>query len=269
MDGETSFVYTSTSGDIVIKAEDKASGIDGRYVYISDYQLSSQELKGIYIWTEYEPNMAIPVNTPKFVYVKVVDRAGNETYVGSDGVIFDNIAPKINLDEDTVYYGKTSLEIEDAFIDTIKVDGRLSSSSLTLLPRDDDYVITAIDKAGNKTEKTIKVRKAIPQYVIPMDLIATVGQTLADVELPKLENGSFVWTQSTTSVGEVGKNTFMAIFIPNNTTDYQIVKSIPITLSVSYTAQKIPTGIEAKDETVSGIRDGALIGVKTGTPHST
>lgn len=267
MDGETSFVYTSTSGDIVIKAEDKASGIDGRYVYISDYQLSSQELKGIYIWTEYEPNMAIPVNTPKFVYVKVVDRAGNETYVGSDGVIFDNIAPKINLDEDTVYYGKTSLEIEDAFIDTIKVDGRLSSSSLTLLPRDDDYVITAIDKAGNKTEKNIKVRKAIPQYVIPMDLIATVGQTLADVELPKLENGSFVWTQSTTSVGEVGKNTFMAIFIPNNTTDYQIVKNIPITLSVSYTAQKIPTGIEAKDETVSGIRDGALIGVKTGMEY--
>jgi hypothetical protein len=110
MDGETSFVYTSTSGDIVIKAEDKASGIDRRYVYISDYQLSSQELKGIYIWTEYEPNMAIPVNTPKFVYVKVVDRAGNETYVGSDGVIFDNIAPKINLDEDTVYFCDTGSE---------------------------------------------------------------------------------------------------------------------------------------------------------------
>ena len=267
IDDETSFIYTNTSGDIIIKADDKASGVEGQYVYISDYQLSSQELKSIYIWTDYESTMAIPVNTPKFVYVKVVDRAGNETYVGSDGVIFDNVAPKINLDEDTVYYGKTSLEIDDAFIDTIRVDGRLSSSSLTLLPRDEDYVITATDKAGNKTEKKIQVRKSIPKYVIPMDLIATVGQTLADVELPKQENGSFVWTQSTMSVGEVGKNTFMAIFIPNNTTDYQIVKNIPITLSVSYTAQKIPSGIEVKDETIAGIRDGALIGVKTGMEY--
>ena len=266
--GENVLLYTKGNGDIILQCEDKGSGIDKKYIYVSDFQLSMQEILDIYYWDEFKDGMELPLNTAKFVYVKVTDKAQNITYVGSDGIVFDNEAPVFSLSENEVYYGKTSVSVNDANLDKVYVDGKLAYSSFTLMPRDASYVLTATDKAGNATEISVSVKKAIPNYVIPMDLVATFGQTLGDVLLPVQENGTFVWTLPlSTSVGDVGKNTFQATFMPNNTSDYQIVSGISITISVSYYAHEAPTGITTENETVSGKNDGAIVGLKSGMEY--
>lgn len=266
--GENILLYTNKGGEIKLSVEEKGSGIDKKYIYISDFQLSMQELSDIYYWEEFKEGTAIPLNTAKFVYVKVIDKAQNVTYVGSDGIVFDDEAPLFNLNGNETYYGKTAVTVSDANLDRVYVDGKLASSLFTLIPRDSAYVLSATDKAGNTSEIKVSVKKAIPPHIIPMDLVATFGQTLNDVALPVQENGKFVWSLPlSTSVGDVGKNTFQATFIPNNTSDYQIVSGISITLSVSYYAHELPTGITTENETVSGKKDGAILGLKEGMEY--
>ena len=266
--GERLLLYTKKDGEIKLFVENEGSEIDKKNIYISDFQLSMQELSEIYYWEDFKEGTEIPLNTAKFVYVRVVDKAQNVTYVGTDGIVFDNEPPAFNVKENEVYYGKTSVIVNDANLDKVYVDGKLASSSIALLPRDANYVLSAADKAGNVCEITVSVKKAIPDYIIPMDLVATFDQTLEDVSLPIQENGRFVWSLPlSTSVGAVGKNTFNAAFIPNNTSDYQIVSGIPITISVSYYAHEIPTGITTENETVSGKKDGAILGLKKGMEY--
>ena len=74
------------------------------------------------------------------------------------------------------------------------------------------------------------IKKANPDYIIPIGLTAIYGETLADVELPD----GFVWMISPdTSVGNAGKNTFMASYIPEDTTNYVVVDNIEITVDVA------------------------------------
>lgn len=266
--GTAEFIYTNKNGSIKLISKDEGSGISDTYILLSDYQLSSEELNGVYYWESYSEGMTIPQGAPKFIYAKVVDKAGNISYVGSDGIVFDNVSPSFNVTEDETYYGKTKIEIDDAFLDTVTVDGKTASSSFTLFPRELDYVVSATDKAGNKTQMRLKVKKAVPNYTVPVDLVATVSQTLNDVELPIQAQGRFVWMQPlSTSVGNIGKNTFMATFMPNDTDNYQIVSNIPITVSVLNYVHEAPKEITARDESVSGIGDGAIFGLKEGMEY--
>ena len=71
-----------------------------------------------------------------------------------------------------------------------------------------------------------------PEFIIPTDLTATVGQTLADVTLPTVNNGTWTWADSTASVGEAGANTFSATFTPNDS-NLQTVTNIQVTVTVA------------------------------------
>ena len=68
---------------------------------------------------------------------------------------------------------------------------------------------------------TLTIKKAPPDYVIPQNLTATYGETLADVELPT----GWAWEDSAQSVGEAGERTFNAVFTPNDTENYGIVET--------------------------------------------
>lgn len=74
------------------------------------------------------------------------------------------------------------------------------------------------------------VEKAIPDCEAPTEIFkAEYGQTLADITLPD----GFAWADSTQSVGGVGSKIFDAVFIPEDTTNYQTVGNISITVLVS------------------------------------
>ena len=76
---------------------------------------------------------------------------------------------------------------------------------------------------------TVTVSKATPDYIVPTNLAATYGQTLADVALPD----GWAWNDAlTTSVGNAGTNTFAATFTPDDTETYAIVEQ-NLTVTVS------------------------------------
>ena len=69
-------------------------------------------------------------------------------------------------------------------------------------------------------EVKITIAKATPAYTVPTGLTATYGDTLADVALPD----DWAWDDAvTTSVGNVGDNTFAATFTPSDTDNYNTV----------------------------------------------
>ncbi len=93
----------------------------------------------------------------------------------------------------------------------------------------------------------IKVSKARPTFDAPK-LTAYKDETLADVELPKLQNGKFTWQDDlTTSVGDVGTHTFKVTFTPNDTINYETVTDINATIEVGKAKPQfdIPTDLTA------------------------
>ena len=81
----------------------------------------------------------------------------------------------------------------------------------------------------------LTITKMTPDYTIPSGLTAAYGQTLADVSLP----AGFTWQALTsTSVGNVGANTFQVTFTPEDTELYKTVQDIHVTIAVS---QAVPT----------------------------
>ena len=92
-------------------------------------------------------------------------------------------------------------------------------------PEDTDHYKVVYDIAV-----TLAVAKAAPTYEAPTDLTATYGQTLADVALPC----GFTWQDDvSTSVGEPGEHTFLATYTPADTANYNVVRDIPVTVTVS------------------------------------
>lgn len=76
---------------------------------------------------------------------------------------------------------------------------------------------------------TFTIKKATPIYVLPTKLNAVYGNTLDDVELPD----GFTWQdKDSTSVGNVGTNTFKVIYTPEDTANYNIIKDIEVSMNV-------------------------------------
>ena len=89
------------------------------------------------------------------------------------------------------------------------------------------------DVVGSKTI-SFEIAKANPEYTLPKSskLVALVGQTLSDVSIYTTnENGSFVWADSSLSVGEAGFHDFAAKFVPNDTANYNTI-DLTLTLTV-------------------------------------
>lgn len=75
----------------------------------------------------------------------------------------------------------------------------------------------------------VTIAKATPDYTVPTGLTATYGNTLNDVTL----TSGWTWDDAvTTSVGNVGENTFSATFTPSDTTNYNTVtENLTVTVS--------------------------------------
>lgn len=78
-------------------------------------------------------------------------------------------------------------------------------------------------------EVKITIAKATPDYTVPTGLTATYGNTLNDVTL----TSGWTWDDAvTTSVGNVGENTFSATFTPSDTANYNTVtENLTVTVS--------------------------------------
>ena len=117
--------------------------------------------------------------------------------------------------------------------------------SSTTLQRGVDYTVSygtnvnagpgtvTITGAGSYTgtlSYSFTINKAAPSYVVPSGLSAVYGQTLGDVTLPT----GFSWQDDASAkVGDVGRKTFLAVYIPVDTANYETVRNIEVGLDVA------------------------------------
>lgn len=95
------------------------------------------------------------------------------------------------------------------------------------------YVKASVAATGQYTGleaiKEFTIYKAIPLYEVPENVTAIYGQTLADVSLPE----GFVWEDDTEKVGNVGETSFMASYVPEDTSNYEVIDKIEIAVTVN------------------------------------
>ncbi len=159
--------YTNEDIKVEITSEDNGSGVAGLYYIVSDKELSSSELESSESWQEYKEPVTLSNDGKFVVYVKTVDKAGNVTYVNSNGVVLDKTAPVLSGVEDNgEYEGDTEVTVTDDNLDKVVVNGKevqLTNGKLVLHTSDKVQSIIATDKAGNMTVVKVKVKaKATP-----------------------------------------------------------------------------------------------------------
>lgn len=112
---------------------------------------------------EYTASFNINPEDKYVVFARIEDHAGNVTFVSSDGMIVDATAPTVNgLENNRTYCGDVKFTVTDEHLD--KVTDTIGEETKTLEAVDGEYTlsagthkITAIDKAGNKTEVNVTV----------------------------------------------------------------------------------------------------------------
>ena len=154
------------------------SGIDKVYYYLSDSQLTLDEVKKV-TWSEYNGVFSIDPENKYVIYALAVDHAGNAVYVSSDGLVLDTTAPAVTgVENGGVYYGSAIFRINDEHFANVTVDGKaveLTGGAYTIAADNAEHTIAATDKAGNVTSYTITVYKIYKvTFVVDGKTVATV-----------------------------------------------------------------------------------------------
>lgn len=84
---------------------------------------------------------------------------------------------------------------------------------------------------------SFQIYPAIPEYPTPGVKSATYGDALSDIAL----DSRFFWENSTLLAGDAGEQTHLALYVPEDSVDYQVVEHIPVRIHVSpYDGTRLP-----------------------------
>ena len=173
--GWEKFINTITFGlffrnevTVKIAANDTLSGVD-KIEYVSfDEAKTLDEVKAITDWTEYNGSFGVTLEDAKrFVYfVRITDKAGNVTYLSTDGAEYDTTAPLLyGIENGGVYHGDKVFKATDDNFLKIEVDGvditdtTEGDNEFKIVADNAEHTVTVTDKAGNVTEYKITVYK--------------------------------------------------------------------------------------------------------------
>lgn len=144
--------------EIVLKAEDAGSDIQEISYYLSHKAMTLKEIKEVKEadWTVYSKAFFLMPDNEYVIYVKVTDKAGNVTYLSSDGIVLDATPARITgIESGKAYTKSRTMKVTDKYLASVSVDGKEvtldKDGNYTLIPKDDTYKIAATDKAGNTT----------------------------------------------------------------------------------------------------------------------
>ena len=166
-----SFLHTITFGlffkkteQVTITAQDNESGVASVSYYISDGELTEDEVKALDSWTAGNTDkttFSISPDKSCVVYARITDNQGNVTYISSDGMVFDGTSPSITgVTDGETYCTSQTVTVTDDNLESVTVNGKeqaLSDGKFTLDVQFDTtpIVIAATDKAGNVTTVTV------------------------------------------------------------------------------------------------------------------
>ena len=148
----------------------------------------------------------------------------NKATIDTSVVVFNNLT----VDYDGTSKSITATNFPTGVTATYTGNGKINAGTYTVTATfvydNDNYEVTVASKTA-----TLKINKINPTYTVPTNLKACVGSTLASVTLP----AGFTWNDpTTTSVGAVGNNNFTVTYTPDDTTNYNVIDDIVVTIAV-------------------------------------
>lgn len=160
-------IFFNETQEVVITATDAGSGVNTIQYYLADGELELDEVLAITEWVEYNGTFKINPNNRYVVYAKITDNVGNTTYINSDGIVLDNIAPTLEgIENGKTYYGDlTVIKSDEQFYDIkmVTLDGEpmgFAEGTYGLIPVDNaEHTVVVEDHAGNKTTYVVTVMK--------------------------------------------------------------------------------------------------------------
>ena len=167
--------------EVTVKAEadDGLSGVASIEYAVSDKAMSLEEVMAITDWTAMpKDGVGVTVEDEKtFVYfIRITDKAGNVTYISTDGAEYDTTCPAIGgIENGSIYHTTQVITVTDKNFESITVNGEPatldSEGKLALNGNlETTYSIHVKDKAGNVTE-----------YIVTMKIIADITDSIKDI----------------------------------------------------------------------------------------
>lgn len=157
-------LFFNTSQTVSITATDNEDASVEIYYYISNSELSGEELKALADedWKLYGGEFTIgPPSETVVIYAKASDDNGNTVYVNTSEIKFDITDPVISgVTDGNTYCLSASFTVDEVNLASVTVDkdGALTEADGTYtLSSNGTYTITATDKAGNTAAVTITV----------------------------------------------------------------------------------------------------------------
>ena len=145
---------------VTITASDNSGTAEIGYI-LSPQDLSVEELKKT-VFKVYEENFEISGDGEYIVYVLLYDMNLNLSYIRSERITVDSVAPVISGAENGgVYCGGVTLKVTENNLDSLKIDGVLvtpeADGTFKVLPKDGEQTVEAVDKSGNITQLKLTV----------------------------------------------------------------------------------------------------------------
>ncbi|MBQ1281437.1 MAG: hypothetical protein IIY16_04240 [Oscillospiraceae bacterium] len=155
--------YVSGEQRLAVETADNLSGVETIEYYESAASLTRAEVEALSSWTDMSGGTAaIPaVDDKQFVcYVRLTDRAGNVTYLSTDGAVYDVTAPVISgIAADATYCTTQVATVSDRNLVSVKLNGEEVAdlgAPITLAgDQNATYTIEATDRAGTTTTVTV------------------------------------------------------------------------------------------------------------------
>ena len=174
--------------EVTVKAEadDGLSGVESIEYAVSDKAMSLEEVMAITDWTAMPiDGVGVTVEDEKtFVYfIRITDKAGNVTYISTDGAEYDTTCPAIGgIENGSIYHTTQVITVTDKNFESITVNGEPatldSEGKLALNGNlETTYAIRAMDKAGNVTE-----------YTVTMKVIADITDSIKDITVDDVKS---------------------------------------------------------------------------------
>ena len=205
----------------------------------------------------------VPVNAGNYtIRATFVESKNHSTHTDTADFVITkkSIAIPIAV-TDLVYTGasQAGVPVGDGY--KVTSDGSAVNAGLyiaTVIP-DGNHVWDASDNRTVARDVVWSIAKANPTYVVPAGLTATYGDALADVTLPT----GWSW-EETGTVGNIGAQTHTATFTPADTTNYNVVAGVDVTVTVYKTEFAIgPNPAGKSSGAIAFFRQGKQI--KSGT----
>lgn len=197
-------IYFTEKQSVNISGADKGSGIKSILYYLSDEELTKTEVKDIDDWKTYSKEFQISPDEQYVVYARITDKAGNTTYINSNGVVLDKTPPVIrNVENGKKYFEDISFKVKDSFVGmkSVTIDGKsvkLSDGEYEISADNKTHTIVATDLAGNKVEYKIGVYKVYKVTFMVDDEIYHVeevgyGEDATAPAIPEKDGYTGIW----------------------------------------------------------------------------